>query len=123
MLVATEYYITTAARLFLHLLHFAAVCFHVNRETAKRTGLYNPRDDVVGLLPPVPHRAAAATTTTTRPAGRPVRMTDAAGARPLVRLPGLCLFSPSHVYNIGVVVLPRIFIRSQFECAAPTSRR
>lgn len=121
MLVATEYYITTAARLFLHLLHFAAV-FHVNRETAKRTGLYNPRDDVVGLLPPVPHRAAAAATTT-RPACRPVRMTDAAGARSLVRLPGLCLFSPSHVYNIGVVVLPRIFIRSQFECAAPTSRR
>lgn len=119
MLVATEY-ITTAARLFLHLLHFAAV-FHVNRETAKRTGLYNPRHDVVELLPPVPHRAAAATTT--RPVGRPVRMTDAAGARPLVRLPGLCLFSPSHVYNIGVVVLPRIFIRSQFECAAPTSRR
>lgn len=122
MLVATEYYITTAARLFLHLLHFAAV-FHVNRETAKRTGLYNPRDDVVGLLPPVPHRAAAAAATTTRPGGPPVRMTDAACARPLVRLPGLSLFSPSHVYNIGVVVLPRIFIRSQFECAAPTSRR
>lgn len=90
MLVATEYYITTAARLFLHLLHFAAI-FHVNRETAKRTGLYNPRDDVVGLLPPVPHRAAAAATTTTRPAcahdRRSWRSSSCASARLVSLLP------------------------------------